>query len=354
MIKVSNKGKFKDHPLGGPGMEEVFDMERDLAKPFAMQDVPAVTHLHWAQARNRLNKLRTISFQMPLLTKYQQPFVPPPPEAHVIVRTQDDMGFHRGKQDSQRGNKKASIRVNISQIPALRESGEAMHKFKLLSGGRWYATEGRSEWDMSSHDGDPEGMVKISCDDYGSLWMNQKWCSDTLDRLIAEASDPSRDPMSDIPLDLRPTLKRLHRKKHRPWATNPAHQSPKFPTEWLPDTIQHGLQQAQQTKLSIMKEQKLARDRLDAQIRALLHWDGMGIPPTNLFANLSTKTKEELNLLLAKRAQIRDLSSHLDRHFLPTFLATTLPTPTSNAHSHPKTNPAALPSSSSTSTTTSL
>jgi hypothetical protein len=67
-IKVSNKGKFKDHPLGGPGMEEAFDIERDLAKPFAMEDVPAVTHLRWAEARKRLNKLRAIKFQMPELT----------------------------------------------------------------------------------------------------------------------------------------------------------------------------------------------------------------------------------------------------------------------------------------------
>jgi hypothetical protein len=66
-IKVSSKGKFKDHRLGGPGMEEAFDIERDLAKPFAMQDVPAVTHLRWAEARKRLNKLRAIKFQMPSL-----------------------------------------------------------------------------------------------------------------------------------------------------------------------------------------------------------------------------------------------------------------------------------------------
>jgi len=345
-IKVSNKGKFKDHRLGGPGMEEAFDMERDLAKPFAMQDVPALTHLHWAQARLRLDKLRTIAFQMPLLSKYQQPFVPPPPEAHVVVRTQDDMGFHRGKQDSQRPNKKASIRVNVSKIPALRESPAAMHKFKLLSGARWYASEGLSEWEMSEHDGDPEGSVKISCDDYGSQWLNQKWCSEALERLIAEASGAGGDKMGDIPLDMGPTVRRRHRKKHRPWAANAAHQSPKFPTEWLPDPVRHGLRLAQHTKLDILKHQKRAHDQLDSQIRALLNWDGIGIPPRNLFANLPTESKAQLDRLLAQRAQISHLSSHLGRDFLPTFLATTS-TPASDSDPQPKTNPAILPDSSS-------
>ncbi|OAV90125.1 hypothetical protein PTTG_09764 [Puccinia triticina 1-1 BBBD Race 1] len=325
-IKVSSKGKFKDHRLGGPGMEEAFDIERDLSKPFAMQDVPGTTHLRWAEARKRLNKLRAIKFQMPSLIKYQQPFVPPPPEAHVIVRTQDDMGFHRGKLDSQRPNKKASMTVSLSKIPGLQGSPEAMHKFKLLSGKRWFESEPRSEFDTSDHHGDPHGTVKISCDDYSSLQMNQKWCSDALDRLIAEAG-ASADPMSDIPLDAKPTLQRNHRTKHRPWAAHP-HLSPKFPTHWLPESARERLLSAQQAKKSALLALKSRRDQLDRRLRTLLSWDGVGIAPPGFFDNLSPAVKLQVDQLIAQRNQISLLSAPLDdRNYLKNFDPSSHPPP---------------------------
>ncbi|KAA1106714.1 hypothetical protein PGTUg99_013015 [Puccinia graminis f. sp. tritici] len=321
-IKVSSKGKFKDHRLGGPGMEEAFDIERDLAKPFAMQDVPAVTHLRWAEARKRLNKLRAIKFQMPSLIKYQQPFVPPPPDAHVIVRTQDDMGFHRGKLDSQRANKKASIQVNLSKIPELQASSGAMHKFKLLSGKRWFESEIRSEFDMSDHHGDPHGLVKISCDDYSTAQMNQKWCSDTLDRLIKEATRlEDADPMSDIPLDPKPTLQRRHRNKHRPWSVQPDLNT-HFPKEWLPDSARIRLDSAQSSKKKILIHQKQELIKLDHQLRQLIKWDGIGIAPIGFFNKLDPSVKLEIQQLITQRNQIRDLSNHLDRHYLKNFQQT--------------------------------
>lgn len=91
-IKVTGKGRLKDHPLGGPGMEEAFDIERDLVKPFAMQDVPAVTHLRWAEARKRLHALRVIKFQMPSLasssshTEFLLPLSPPSSQSSVCKK----------------------------------------------------------------------------------------------------------------------------------------------------------------------------------------------------------------------------------------------------------------------------
>ncbi|KAI7951727.1 hypothetical protein MJO28_007411 [Puccinia striiformis f. sp. tritici] len=320
-IKVTSKGKFKDHRLGGPGMEEAFDMERDLAKPFAMQDVPGVTHLRWFEARKRLNKLRAIKFHMPSLIKYQQPFIPPSPDAHVILRTQDDLGFCRGKLDSQRANKKASITVNLSKIPSLQSSPEAMHKIKLLSGNRWFECERRSEFDLSDHYGDPNGYIKISCDDYPSLQMNQKWCSDTLDRLIHEATNLSSDSMADIPLDLRPTLKRRHNIKSRPWAVNQNLQI-KFPLDWLSDPIRSKLQSSQESKKSILIEQKSQLNKLDNQLRDLIKWDGIGLTPTiNFFDNLDPATKTKVDSFVNQRHQIRDLSKHLDRNYLKKFIS---------------------------------
>lgn len=323
-IRVSNKGKFKDHPLGGPGMEEAFDIERDLSKPFAMQDVPGVTHLEWAEARKRLNKLRSIKFQMPSLSKFQQPFVPPPPHAHVIVKVHDDMGFHRGQLDSQRPNRKVTIQVNLSKIPGLKESPQSMHKFKLLSGKRWFESEPKSEFDLNDHYDDPHGMIKISCDDYPTQQLNQKWCSDTLDRLIQESLDLKSDPMNDIPLDHRPTIQRRHRNKHRPWSVDPTISS-KFPKEWLPGPIKTKLESFQELKRSSLIDRKNQIDRIDRRLRELIGWDGVGLTPIGLFNHNNKKldpaAKLQVDQLVQERQRIRDASDHLlGRNSLKNFL----------------------------------
>lgn len=317
-IKVSTKGKFKDHRLGGPGMEEAFDIERDLAKPFAMQDVPAVTHLRWAEARKRLNKLRAIKFQMPSLTKYQQPFVPPPNDAHVIVKTHDDMGFHKGKLDSQRPNRKVTIQVNLSKIPELMNSPAAMHKFKLLSGKRWFESEPKSEFDMSDHYSDPNGMVKISCDDYSTRQMNEKWCSNTLDRLIEEATDLESDPMSDIPLDHKPTIQRRHRNKNRPWSVDPTLNT-KFPKDWLPDPIKNQLDNYQQIKKSTLLHQKQEMNQVDHELRKLIGWNGIGLAPVGLFSTMNQPLKARVEELVAQRNQIREASDRFGRNSFKEF-----------------------------------
>ncbi|MBW0507440.1 hypothetical protein O181_047155 [Austropuccinia psidii MF-1] len=311
-IKVSGKGRLKDHPLGGPGMEEAFDIERDLSKPFAMQDVPGVTHLRWAEARKRLNALRKIKYQIPSLSKYQQPYVPPPPDAHVIVKVHDDMGFHRGKLDSQRPNRKASIQVNLSKIPQLAQSPAAMHKFKLLSDRRWFAPEPKSEFDLNDHHSDPAGMVKISCDDYSSRSMNERWCSDALDRLIYEATRLDSDPMSDIPLNEKPTIQRRHRKKCRPWAASPEY-SPKFPKEWLSDNAQAQLQASQEAKKKVLLYQKKEFSRIAQELRDLIKWDGIGLAPIDLFSRMNDKLKIQVNELVQERRRISDLGVILER-----------------------------------------
>lgn len=74
------------------------------------------------------------------------------------------------------GSRKAVITFSIQDLVSkgdkLLESKTAQHKFKLLAGQRW----------------DPDtDSIKISCDDFPTFNMNAKWCSDVLDKLIAEA-----------------------------------------------------------------------------------------------------------------------------------------------------------------------
>lgn len=52
------------------------------------------------------------------------------------------------------------------------ESEVQAHKFKLLAGPRWDSIKNE---------------IKISCELFPNVKMNEKWCSDTLDKLIAQA-----------------------------------------------------------------------------------------------------------------------------------------------------------------------
>lgn len=68
-------------------------------------------------------------------------------------------------------SRKVSITFKASALPPL-ETEAQQHKFKLLCGPRWNALTDE---------------VKISCELFPTPEMNEKWCSDALDRLIKEA-----------------------------------------------------------------------------------------------------------------------------------------------------------------------
>lgn len=74
------------------------------------------------------------------------------------------------------GSRKAVITLSINDLvqhgDKLLQSKQAQHKFKLLAGPRWNPDD---------------DTIKIACDNFPTFNMNSKWCSDALDRLIAEA-----------------------------------------------------------------------------------------------------------------------------------------------------------------------
>lgn len=85
------------------------------------------------------------------------------------------------------GSRKAVITFSIDDLinhagkPLV--SKKAQHKFKLLLGQRWNPDD---------------NSVKISCDDFPTFNMNAKWCSDVLDKLIAEAKVSERTTSVDL------------------------------------------------------------------------------------------------------------------------------------------------------------
>ena len=63
-----------------------------------------------------------------------------------------------------------SITLPVARLPL--SSDAARHKFKLIAGPRW--------------DSDKDEL-KIACELFPTDRMNEKWCSDMLDRMVAEA-----------------------------------------------------------------------------------------------------------------------------------------------------------------------
>lgn len=66
-----------------------------------------------------------------------------------------------------------TIRIHDLQNQKILQGSKATHKFKLLAGPRYNPS--REE-------------VKISSEELPTFLMNKKWCSDALDRLLAESN----------------------------------------------------------------------------------------------------------------------------------------------------------------------
>lgn len=121
-------------------------------------------------------------------------------------------------------SRKVVLTAAIGSLPL--SSPAALHKFKLIAGPRW---------DSSKDE------LKISCELFPVGSMNEKWCSDTLDKMIAAAEvrgtpasiveltgQDMTDPMADIPLDTRATDARLRKSGAKRIVT-----LRDFPSEWL-------------------------------------------------------------------------------------------------------------------------
>lgn len=95
----------------------------------------------------------------------RQPFTPPGADEFVRVRTQHYQG------EAHPADRKAVITLRASSI-SLRGADKAAHKLRLLAGAHW--------------DSDKDEL-KIACERFGTKAQNERWCSETLDRLVAAA-----------------------------------------------------------------------------------------------------------------------------------------------------------------------
>ncbi|GAA5931309.1 mitochondrial 37S ribosomal protein mS35 RSM24 [Sporobolomyces koalae] len=197
--------------------KDPLDMANMVGPGAAPFDFPLTrpTLLKMEKQRKILHYLRLEQLQFKDLVAFRQPFQPPPSSTHFVqVRHQHYQG------ESHPASRKVTISVPVSQLE-LASNPKQLHKFKLLAGPRFTPS-------LSTQHGDREGTFKLSCELFPSERMNEKWCSDTLDKLVAEACN-SKESFEDVPLDLRGIKKRLgkNRKLKKTLGLKD------FPQEWL-------------------------------------------------------------------------------------------------------------------------
>ncbi|PWN49252.1 hypothetical protein IE53DRAFT_388549 [Violaceomyces palustris] len=193
--------------------------QRNAADPMALKkmpkfdfdDVPTLGHMLLQRRREMLQFYRTIEFEIPKLAAFREEYKPPTQESFLRFKFQHYQG------EPHPASRKVVLSFNIADLfkSGALQSEKAQHKLLLIAGERYRADQGK---------------IVISCETLPSERQNMKWCSDTLDKMIAEANSPQPD-LSAIPLDPRPTLVREAKKRSYQRKDGPSIKD--FPKEWL-------------------------------------------------------------------------------------------------------------------------
>ncbi|KAN0059956.1 37S ribosomal protein S24, mitochondrial [Thecaphora frezii] len=209
--------------------------QRSLADPMALKkmpkfnydDVPTLGHQILQRKREMLQYLRTIEFEMPKLEAFRQPYTPP--SASQLLRFR----FQHYQGEAHPASRKVVLTVPIKPLFASGhlKTPAAQHKFLLLAGQRFRRNHPVRPSPVTGSEEDVDGEVVISCERMPHQRQNMKWCSDTLDSLIAEANAAEPD-LSSLPLDPRADL--VREAKKRGYARKDKPKLRDFPKHWLP------------------------------------------------------------------------------------------------------------------------
>lgn len=204
--------------------------------------------------------------------------MPPPEDAIVRLRTIDQLFETFGKLPSQSPSRTISVRFPLSSVPSLTSSPAKLHKLKVLAGDR-YVPPRRQEDDKSAG---REGWVVIKCDRYPSRAQNERWASDTIDRLLAAAQDLSSETFADMPVPKpkhprRPFHNRLDLPNHP------------FPSEWLHPQILAEQQTSIARSRTARLDLRAQRVQATEAAREKYGWDGLGIAKAGTFDAKETK-----------------------------------------------------------------
>ncbi|KAG5775028.1 hypothetical protein H9Q73_011298 [Fusarium xylarioides] len=172
--------------------EEDPETNTEELEEFDEDDITSMAHGKLDEIRDMRQYARLAVWELPLLSKYAKPFVPPSDNQVLRWRYTSYMGeFHPAE-------KKVVVQFapdDLNLTPVQTE------KLKKLAGPRY----------------NPETeIIKMSSDSFEHQAQNKRYLSNLVDDLIATAKDP-KDTFEDIPLDTR------HHK---------IQPKPQFPKEW--------------------------------------------------------------------------------------------------------------------------
>ncbi|PHH76115.1 hypothetical protein CDD80_1783 [Ophiocordyceps camponoti-rufipedis] len=166
--------------------------DTDELDQFNEDDMMSMAHGKLDEIRDMRHYARLIAWEMPLLSKFAKPFVPPTEDQVLRWRYTTYMG------ESHPAEKKVVVQFSPTDMGL---TPVQMGKLKKLAGPRY----------------DPDkDMVKMSCESYQYPAQNKQYLSDLVQKLLAEARDPT-DTFEDVPLDFRHTQTKS---------------KPRFPAEW--------------------------------------------------------------------------------------------------------------------------
>ncbi|KAI1380814.1 mitochondrial ribosomal protein [Hypoxylon crocopeplum] len=159
---------------------------------FDEDDIMSMAHGKLEEFREYREYARITAWEMPLLSKLARPFEPPTAQEPLRFRYTSYMGeFHPAEN-------KVVVEFSPRDLPL---SEVQQLKLKKLLGPRY----------------NPEtDVARMSCEQFEHQAQNKRYLGDLVERLVAQAKDPS-DMFEDVPLDLR----------HHPLKVKP-----KFPREW--------------------------------------------------------------------------------------------------------------------------
>ncbi|KAK3402101.1 mitochondrial ribosomal protein [Sordaria brevicollis] len=153
--------------------------DEDGEDDFLENDITSLGHGKLEEHREFREYARIAVWEMPLLSKYAKPFVPPTSEEILRFRYTTYMGeFHP-----------ADRKVVVEFCPKdLRDLTEVQQRKLMKLAGPRYNPE--------------KDIIKMSCEKFEHQAQNKRYLGDLIDKMIAAAKDP-KDTFEDIPLDTR-------------------------------------------------------------------------------------------------------------------------------------------------------
>lgn len=168
-----------------------------------LHKIPVIKQGETAHKARKVEILNNIAaYEMPLLAKFRQPYVPKPDEkTQFVLKFGDDFS-----DEASQFNRKVTL---ICQLKDLNLGELELRKFKILAAQRF---------DHFKNE------LRVSSAAYPEATQNARWLVETFNKLLKESKDLAKDDFKDIPVDTRHTRAKLHIQGYRPKF--------EFPEEW--------------------------------------------------------------------------------------------------------------------------